>query len=141
MTPELLLTDVPTEADEAAVSDGLDTFNFEAAGVHNRRPLAVLVKDPVSGQTIGGLTGRTSLGLWFVDLLYLPEKLRGAGLGSRILADAEQEARRRGCVSGVLYTISFQAPDFYSRHGWTEFGRVPSSDGINRIYFRKDLTT
>jgi hypothetical protein len=25
----------------------------------------------------------------------------------------------------VLYTISFQAPGFYVRHGWHEFGRIP----------------
>ncbi|MFF0266372.1 hypothetical protein [Kribbella sp. NPDC004536] len=57
----------------------------------------MLVKDAATGATLGGLTGRTSLGLWFVDLLYLPDELRGTGLGSRILADAEAEARRRGC--------------------------------------------
>ncbi|MGZ0149515.1 GNAT family N-acetyltransferase [Kribbella sp. WER1] len=140
MNLDVVLTEIPTEADEAAVSDGLDKFNVEASGVQDRRPLAVLIKDPATGATLGGLTGRTSLGLWFVDLLYLPDELRGAGLGSRILAEAEAEARRRGCVSGVLYTISFQAPNFYARHGWVEFGRVPSADGVSRIYFRKELT-
>ncbi|NUR97167.1 MAG: GNAT family N-acetyltransferase [Kribbellaceae bacterium] len=140
MTLDVVLTDVPTEADEAAVSDGLDKFNLEAAGVQDRRPLAVLIKDPATRTTLGGLTGRTSLGLWFVDLLYVPDQLRGAGLGSRILADAEAEARRRGCVSGFVFTINFQAPEFYARHGWVEFGRIPSADGISRIFFSKELT-
>lgn len=139
MTFDVVLTDEPSAADEAFVSDGLDEFNFAAAGVQDRQPLAVLVKDPATGETLGGLTGRTSLGLWFVDLLYLPEKLRGSGLGSRILAEAEAEARRRGCVSGVVYTIQFQAPEFYARHGWTEFGRIPISGGRSRIFFRKEL--
>ena len=135
----MVVTDVPSAGDEAVVSGGLDAFNFAAAGVQDRRPLAVLIKDPATGATLGGLTGRTSLGLWFVDLLYLPDELRGAGLGSRLLAEAEGEARRRGCVSGFVFTINFQAPEFYARHGWVEFGRIPSTDGISRIYFRKDL--
>ncbi|HET6988690.1 MAG TPA: GNAT family N-acetyltransferase, partial [Kribbella sp.] len=83
--------------------------------------------------------GRTSLGLWFVDLLHIPVLLRGSGLGGRILQQAEAEARRRGCVSGVVYTISFQAPDFYKRHGWIEFGQIPSGAGISRIFLSKSL--
>jgi GNAT superfamily N-acetyltransferase len=137
MTFDVVLTEEPTSADEAVVSDGLDEFNLAAARVQDRRPLAVLIKE--NGATVGGLTGRTSLGLWFVDLLYLPEKLRGTGLGSRILTEAEAEARRRGCQGGVVYTIQFQAPEFYARHGWTEFGRIPLSAGRSRIFFRKDL--
>ncbi|WP_329004937.1 GNAT family N-acetyltransferase [Kribbella sp. NBC_00709] len=134
---DLLLTDAPTASDEAVVSNGLDDFNLAAAGVQDRRPLAVLIRE--DGETVGGLTGRTSLGLWFVDLLYLPEKLRGTGLGSRILSEAEAEARRRGCLSGVVYTIQFQAPEFYARHGWTEFGRTPIDADRSRVFFRKDL--
>ncbi|MFC6157654.1 GNAT family N-acetyltransferase [Kribbella jiaozuonensis] len=134
---DLVLTDQPTAEDEAVVSNGLDDFNLTAGGVQDRKPLAVLLKE--NGETIGGLTGRTSLGLWFVDLLYLPERLRGSGLGSKILAEAEVEARRRGCLSGVVYTIQFQAPEFYARHGWIEFGRVPVGADRSRVFFRKEL--
>jgi hypothetical protein len=43
-------------------------------------------------------------------------------------------------VSGFVFTVSFQAPEFYRRHGWVEFGRVPSRGGISRVFFQKDLT-
>ena len=89
----------------------------------------------------GGLLGRTSLGLYFVDLFYLPPEMRCAGIGSRVFAMAEQEAVRRGCVSGVLFTISFQAPGFYSRHGWREVARIPCLPaGTSRIVMSKNLT-
>ncbi|WP_275575708.1 MULTISPECIES: hypothetical protein [Stenotrophomonas] len=62
-------------------------------------------------------------------------------MGSRVLEAAEDEARRRGCRSGVLYTLSFQAPDFYVKHGWPEFGRVPCDPpGTCRVFFSKDLS-
>jgi len=39
---------------------------------------------------------------------------RGSGVGSEILRQAEEAARRRECRAGVLYTLSFQAPGFLS---------------------------
>ena len=43
--------------------------------------------------------------------------------------------------SGVLYTLSFQAPDFYVKHGWVVFGRVPCDPvGTCRVFLSKDLS-
>ena len=50
---------------------------------------------------------------------------RSCGLGTRLLATAETEIRRRGCDRVVLSTHSFQAPGFYARLGYTECGRTP----------------
>ncbi|NII10015.1 GNAT family N-acetyltransferase [Oleiagrimonas sp. C23AA] len=138
--PELVLTDAPSSAEIARISDDLDQFNVDAAAIQDRRPLAVLVRDADSGEVRGGLTGRTSLGLMFVDLFHLPASLRGQGLGSRILQMAEQEGRRRGCKAAVLYTISFQAPGFYQRHGWEAFGEIACDPpGTRRIFMTKKL--
>ncbi|MDH6118415.1 GNAT family N-acetyltransferase [Kitasatospora sp. GAS204B] len=126
--------------DLAMISNALDTFNLEATGVFDRRPLAVLVKDPQTGAVLGGLTGRTSLGLLFVDLFHLPAELRGRGIGSEVLRLAEEEGRRRGCRGAVLYTITFQAPEFYQRHGWEVFGEMPCDPpGASRVFMRKNL--
>lgn len=141
MSLEIAVTDEPGNEALDLIGSGLDQFNLEAAGYADRRALAVLVTDPASGKVVGGLTGRTSLGLWFVDLFHLPPEYRGSGLGSRVLKAAEDEARRRGCRSGVLYTISFQAPDFYVKHGWTVFGEVPCDPpGTCRVFLSKDLS-
>ncbi len=52
------------------------------------------------------------MGLFFLDLFYLPKKLRRGGLGSRALRMAEEEAFRRGCTAATLVTVNFQAPEF-----------------------------
>lgn len=119
------ISDRVTPEITSCIAEGLDRFNDQQIGYGDRLPLAVVVKDPDSGEVLGGITGRSSLGLLFLDLFYLPEALRGAGLGSELLRRFEQEGRRRGCLSAVLYTISFQAPDFYQRHGWQRMGEVP----------------
>lgn len=136
----LAVTDAPAPADIAVISDALDRFNTEHTAIADRRALAVLVRDPATRQVVGGLTGRTSLGLFFLDLFYLPPQLRGGGLGTQILAQAENEAHARGCRRAVLYTITFQAPAFYEKHGWTRLGEVPCDPtGTSRVFMTKEL--
>jgi len=139
-TPHIVVTDAIDQPGEEIITAGLDAFNRTAAGYLDRRPLAVLVQDPETGRTVGGATGRSSLGMLFLDFFYLPEELRGAGVGSEILRRFEDEGRRRGCRTAVLYTISFQAPGFYERNGWRAFGSVACDPpGTSRIFMTKDL--
>ncbi len=137
----ITLTDTSDRRLESVLEDGLAAYNAEKIGRRDWRPLAVGARDPDSGELVGGLLGRTSLGLFFLDLFYLPERMRGGGTGSAILRMAEVEAGRRGCRAATLVTVNFQAPEFYARHGWEEFGRIPSAPGVERIFMRKDLTT
>ncbi|ANA34814.1 GNAT family N-acetyltransferase [Ralstonia mannitolilytica] len=138
--PEIIVTDAPEDRAVSIIGDGLDHFNDVHVGYGDRRPLAVLVRDPHSGEVLGGASGRTSLGLLFLDLFYLPETLRGMGVGTEVLRRFEEEGRRRGCRSAVLYTISFQAPQFYERHGWVRFGEVPCDPpGTSRVFLSKAL--
>ena len=135
----LTLTDEPDPRLEAVLEDGLAEYNEEMSRLRDWRPLAVAVHDPDTGALAGGVLGRTSMGLFFLDLFYLPKALRGGGIGSRALRMAEEEAARRGCTAATLVTVNFQAPEFYARHGWQEFGRIASAPGVERIFMRKTL--
>ena len=138
--PRVAVTDAPDARVEAAIGEGLRRFNAQQSGIDDSRPLAVVVSDPDTNEVLGGITGRTSLGLLFIDLVFLPDELRGDGLGSRILKLAEDEGRRRGCRAATLYTISFQAPGFYARHGWRVFGEIACDPpGTSRIFMTKSL--
>jgi len=140
--PELILTDNPDSDARQLIDDKLGAYNAEHAGYWDPRPLAVLVRDPVGRRVVGGILARTSLGLLFIDLVFLPESLRGRQIGTRMLRMAEEEAVRRGCRRAVLYTINFQAPGFYERHGWREFGRIPCDPpGTSRVFMTKEIGT
>jgi predicted N-acetyltransferase YhbS len=124
---------------EAAITGGLAAYNAEHFRPSDIATLDVLLRDD-SGDPVGGLLGHTSFGLFFLDLFYLPEGLRRAGLGSRIIGLAEDEARRRGCTAVVVYTVTFQAPGFYERHGYRRFGEIACPpDGATRIFLTKPL--
>jgi GNAT superfamily N-acetyltransferase len=138
--PDLILTDAPTDADQTIISSGLANYNEQKTGYRDWRPLAALLCDPDTGETLGGMIGRTSYGLLFIDLVYLPESARGQDIGSRLLAMMEQEGIARGCLSAFLFTITWQAPGFYERHGWTEFGRIHCDPpGHARVFMTKTL--
>jgi GNAT superfamily N-acetyltransferase len=138
--PSLTLTRERDPQVERVVTDGLAAFNKAAFGRVDAQTLDVLVRGDDSSEIVGGLLGHSSLGLFFLDLFYLPEALRGAGLGGRIIALAEEEARGRGCTAAFVYTVTFQAPGFYERHGYRRFGEIACPpDGATRIFLSKTL--
>jgi GNAT superfamily N-acetyltransferase len=137
--PSLTLTSVRDARAEEVVTAGLAEYNREHIGRADSQTLDVMVRDD-GGEIVGGLLGHTSLRLFFLDLFYLPEGLRRGGLGSRLIVQAEDEARRRGCTAAVVYTVTFQAPGFYERHGYQRFGEIPCPpDGATRIFLSKAL--
>jgi GNAT superfamily N-acetyltransferase len=136
----ITLTDAPDDQERNAVMDGLRAYN-DALAVFDARPLAILVRNPETNAIIGGLLGRTYLGLLTVERFFLPEELRRNRLGSRILAMAEAEARQRGCTRAVLSTLHFQAPGFYSKQGWEVAARIDCEPpGHTRFYMTKKLS-
>jgi GNAT superfamily N-acetyltransferase len=139
MTPIITLTDRTDPKVRAIIEHGLSRYNKERAGHDDYRVLNVLVSDPATHDVLGGILGHTSLGLCFIDLVFLPEPLRGQDVGTRLMTAAEDEARRRGCRAAVLYTISFQAPGFYEKRGYRAFGKIDGEPGVARIFMVKDL--
>jgi GNAT superfamily N-acetyltransferase len=133
-------SDGPDRAAKDAAAIALYRYNIEATGIDDRRPIGATVAAPPGGRILGGLWGRTELGVLFLDMLFVAEELRGEGLGARLLAAVEEEARRRGCLRAVVETSSFQAPAFYEQHGYREFGRVEfAPPGLARIFLSKEL--
>lgn len=135
-----VLTDAPDDTLQTVIDDGLAAYNLEHVGYRDSKPVATVIRDPATGKTIGGMLGRTSYGVLLVNLVFLPKEMRGHDLGSRMLAAMEAEGKRRGCRSGILFTLSFQAPGFYAKHGWREFGRVPCDPpGTFRVFMTKSF--
>ena len=100
----------------------------------------MFVTAPVSGKVLGGLYGGSYLGQLRVDRFFLPENLRRDRLGSRLLAMAEQEGRRRGCTRIALNTMEIQAPGFYLKQGYEMAARLDCEPpGITRYLMTKRL--
>ncbi|GAA0930014.1 N-acetyltransferase [Streptomyces thermoalcalitolerans] len=94
-----------------------------------------------SGALAGGLVGHTWARWLHVTYLWVDAPHRGAGLGSRLLEQAERIARdRRDCTAARLETWDFQAPDFYRRHGYEVVCAIPDyPPGITEYTLTKRL--
>jgi len=137
--PEIVIGDVETSADSAALRDALHEFNFEATGYRDGRALSCFLRNR-EGTLVAGIDGFTWGGYARVEYLWVDRGLRGTGVGSRLLGAAEDEARRRGCRKVVLDTHSFQAPDFYGSRGYLAVGTTTDTPvGFSQTLFEKPL--
>jgi GNAT superfamily N-acetyltransferase len=102
----------------------INAFNVAATGYYDAALLCISVRED-GGDLFGGLSGWTWGGCGYIEFLWVRGDHRGSGLGTRLLAAAEQEVTQRGCDQLALSTHSFQAPGSYARFGYQECGRTP----------------
>ena len=123
----------PSKKEIDLVREALADFNNQKVGADGHTPLNFVEYDE-SGNVIGGLIGGTYWGWMYVDVLWVREDHRRRGIGSRLLSAAEREAILRGCHHVHLDTMSWQAPEFYQKHGYQTVGILPDIPSGNQKY-------
>jgi GNAT superfamily N-acetyltransferase len=122
-------------------------YNNEKSAYHRESrqpgrviPLNLIVKDQ-AGEYIGGLLANIFWNWLEIEYLYIPQELRGKGIGTQLLQKAERIAISRGCMSCFLTTFAFQARIFYEKHGFTVVGRLENyPPGSAYFWMRKDFS-
>lgn len=121
------------------IGGGISDYNTEQAGDDEGQNLCYVLQAP-DGDVVGGLIGATHWDWFYINLMWVKKELRGHGYGHRLLELAEQEARKRGARDAYLDSFSFQAPEFYKRHGYQVFGELQDfPTGHTRYYLTKKL--
>ena len=102
-------------------------------------PLNIYVEDD-SGELMAGLVAET-FGNWLeIEYLFVKEDLRGQGIGSQLLQQAESEAKKKNCRFAFVNTYQFQAPSFYQKHGYKEVFTLKDYPYTGqRHYYQKEL--
>ena len=135
---QIEITDSPSDEDEAFVIAQTRAYNT-AFAEKDVRSLCIFARD-ASGLIVGGLTGKTYWQYLDIAFLWVSEQHRNRGQASRLLAAAESEARTRGCKHALVDIFCFQAPGFYQKLGYEEFGRLSGFSGKHdRHYLHKAL--
>lgn len=139
MNLRIELTDNPTEEQRQAILQPLIEYNDAQTGGSKSEPFALMVKDQ-NGEILGGLYGRMIFRWMFIELLSVPEQGRGLGIGSKLMAQAEALAKEKNCYGVWLDTFDFQAPEFYKKLGFSQFGEIVDyPPGHKRHFFQKRL--
>ena len=134
----LAVEDDPGEVDVEVLPNGLEAFNERQWPDHpSWLPLGVFVRR--EKEVVAGLAGETYCGWLFIRYLWVSESLRGRGVGRELMVHAEARARDRGCHSAWVDTFSFQAPGFYEKLGYEEFGRLDYPPDHRRHFLKKRL--
>ena len=122
-----------TEREIEYIRASLYDFNKKIVGDDGHTPLNIVEYDG-QGNIVGGILGGTYWGWMYIDILWVQEDCRHKGIGSKILTEAEKEAVRRGCHHVHLDTMSWQAPEFYKKHGYEVIGVLPDIPSGNQKY-------
>lgn len=129
----------PNKNEIEFVNNALEKFNNMHVGPDNHLLLNIVEYDE-NQNVIAGILGGTYWGWLHIDILWVDENFRSKKIGSRILIAAENEAKKRGCHSVHVDTMSWQAPEFYKKHGYeliSELDNIPN--GYKKFHFIKRL--
>ena len=129
-----------TESQKAQkIGELVRSYNRSKREAAESEPLNLYVEDD-SGEVLAGLVAET-FGNWLeIEYLFVKEDLRGQGIGSQLLQQAECEAKKRNCRFSFVNTYQFQAPAFYQKHGYQEVFTLKDYPCTGqRHYYQKDL--
>ena len=135
----VILVEKPEESAWRIIGQGLRDHNKQQAGDDNSQGLCLALFSP-ENEIVGGVIAEVNWDWLFINVMWVKEELRGQGYGKSLLMRVEQEARQRGARNSYLDTFSFQAPDFYKKHGYQVFGVLEGfPEGHQRLYLTKQL--
>lgn len=127
------------EGDRAAIVAPLDEFSRQRGFVWQPRPIILVVRNELR-EIVGGLIGQLQWEWLRIEILAVAEQLRGQGWGRQLVERAEHLAKAGGCHHSWVDTFTFQAPAFYERLGYRQFGELHNyPDGQVRYFFAKVL--
>ncbi|TFY96170.1 GNAT family N-acetyltransferase [Ramlibacter humi] len=120
-------TVAPATGDEVRsgyVGRQLREFNYRYVGEYPEVQYIRLNARDSKAQVVGGLRAIVAMHWLRVEVLWVSDDLRGKGIGSQLLVEAERLARGLGARNAALETFEWQAPQFYARHGYEEVARM-----------------
>ena len=121
------------------IGDLIRSYNRSKRETAESEPLNLYVEDE-HGKLMAGLVAET-FGNWLeIEYLFVKEGLRGQGIGSQLLQQAESEAKKRNCRFAFVNTYQFQAPVFYQKYGYKEVFTMKDYPYTGqRHYYQKEL--
>lgn len=90
---------------------------------------------------VGALRARLDGELLLIGRIAIAPDQQGRGIGSQLLAAAEQAGKDAGAREAELFTGSLSEANLrlYEREGYTESERIPQDGGTEQVFLRKPL--
>jgi GNAT superfamily N-acetyltransferase len=131
---QIVHVEQPAESTMEIVEEGLSGFDTQQIGNRSSQRISFVVQTP-DKKIVGGVSGEMNWNWLYVDLLWVKDELRGRGFGHQLMTVIENEAKKLGATKAYLDTYSFQAPEFYKKHGYRVFGELKDFPAGHQKYF------
>lgn len=127
---------------QSELTAGLESHSqMQVAPNYDKQHVNWTVRDD-NGELIAALTADLLWDWMYIDELWVDDRCRGTGMGSKLMHHAEQYAIESKLSGLWLWTQSWQAPVFYQKLGFVEFTRFDDfPKGHSRIGLRKTLSS
>jgi len=126
------------------VNNELYKFNLKHFPVDlrgNYEEINVFLKDE-NNNVRGGILAEVCWNWLEIHTLMIDADIRKSGFGTKLLLELEHMALAKHCDFIKVDTLSFQALEFYEKHGYQVFGTL---DNVGRdfkhYYLKKDLNS
>src|SRR5471032_2611053 len=103
-TYQITVESEPKPAEMGVVVKGLMDYNASQADGDTPNYLFITVRGD-DGEVEGGVVGASYLGWMTIQAVWMTDKSRGQGHGTKLMQAAEEEAIRRGCPRVFLETL------------------------------------
>lgn len=125
-----------TDEESQYVRNKLIEFNANQLpkGMNRYEEINLNIKD-ADGNIVGGLLSAVCWNWMEIDILWVDQNQRTQGLGSKLLMEAERIAKEKECAFVKLNTFSFQAPDFYKKHGYQVMALIENAPVGHKHYY------
>lgn len=92
-------------------------------------------------ELLGAVFGTNTLNMLFIFHLFIEENYRNNGIGSLLLANTEENAKKLGCSIIRLNTFNLLSHSFYLKNGYRETTRINNyMTGFDLVYYDKNLS-
>ena len=131
------LKNTPDAEEQKVIRDGIVTFNQSIIN-DKHTSFNICVKDKEN--IVAGAIIYQHKDALYLDVLWCSENYRNKGIGSKLIAMVDTEAKSKSISKLFVDTYAFQAQEFYKKHGFKVIGTVPEYLlGHDRIFMRKDI--
>ncbi|NLK12620.1 MAG: GNAT family N-acetyltransferase [Candidatus Phytoplasma sp.] len=116
----------------------LHNYDFEKTKIDLNKKISFGYYD--EDTLVAGITGKIEgYKIFYVETLFVSEKYRSIGFGTKLLGLAEEAAKIEGAKFIRLDTFSWQAKDFYTSLGYEVIGHYKMSEGVDEYFLLKKL--
>jgi len=129
----------PNEEDKETIKAGMLAYHKSKGHPRKMEYVSILIKDD-NDSVLGAIVVSFLWNGMHIDTLWVDKSIRSQGWGRKLIEAAEEEAIQRHCTVSFTDTFTWQAPGFYEKLGYTEFGKVENfPEGNSLIYYKKEL--